>query len=275
MKLIRTIRQDLVNGFRNSRSRRIFFLAFFILICTIKVIDMSKYISPGQRFGICGFLARGILGGVLKVSTGINEPIDIPIEWITTMLFIPYIIGDFINSDMQGFGQHRMIKTGRVRWWIGKMVWLLANTCTFACYFYFIPLAVVYIARGDLVELEWDSLMYTSEFSIMSDKDFIILAVVMPVLCMLAISFVTMFISLCTNSSVAFMCVSIYLMLGVFICNNAFIGNQMMLLRNRMLEPEGIDVGTSIAVDIILIIGCLFGSFFYVKNKDFIQKNVY
>lgn len=215
MKLIRTIRQDLVNGFRNSRSRRIFFLAFFILICTIKVIDISKYISPGQRFGICGFLARGILGGALKVSTGINEPIDIPIEWITTMLFIPYIIGDFINSDMQGFGQHRMIKTGRVRWWIGKMVWLLA------------------------------------------------------------ISFVTMFISLCTNSSVAFMCVSIYLMLGVFICNNAFIGNQMMLLRNRLFEPEGMDVGTSIAVDIILIIGCLLGSFFYVKNKDFIQKNEY
>lgn len=250
---------------------RILFYALVIIILTYTGILEVDWMNMNS-YGWAGIISGKLLCGVeeYNIQYGSLNP---PIEWITMMMIVIYVFADYLYDDMNGFGVQKITRLGKNRWFVSKCIWIVEEAIICVSLLYLIPLIVTYLKYGSIVSASRDELLnLTGFYGMLKDKsNFYLSFVFVPAFCCLTIAVWTAVLGMLLEPAKAFMCMSIYIVVGVYYMSPYLIGNQMMLSRNPYINPDGSGVMESLWIDIVLIIGGFVCGYLYVSNKDYIE----
>ena len=262
--------QDVLYGLRKSRGK---YFGFFFFMSAI-VIGKCFLLKQGQygEFGMFGILACDIIRGIPTYIPAGDNQIVIPAYWIIMLLFIPFILGDYCEEDMKGLGLYKIVLSGRKKWWISKFVWMVLSCIVYLVIFYGTQFVITAIFNHGITKADDEAWLHLLGYSdMLTDKfTFVSHMIIAPSLCILTFFLWSGILGMIIGSVNAFTIITIYVILGIFYTSPYFIGNQLMLLRSSYFDTQGITMGNSILIDLILIIGGFLIGNSYIQNKNLI-----
>lgn len=268
--MIRVMIQDTGYGIRKNGKRIALFAVFMFLIVLAKCFYAGAIHRTG--YGTFGLLCLNILQGMSEYIPAEEASFSLPTTWLLMVFFIFYIQGDYVRQDLSGFGLQRMVRIGGGRWWLSKCVWLLATAALYMGILYGMQFLLAWIMNGGIVLPKDDIWIYEAGFSdlLANGVEFWLYTVVVPCLCVTALSVWSVVLSLLWDPVKSFLCATAYMTLGILFLNPFFIGNQLMLARSDYVTADGYSAVMSLAIDLTLIVGGVLSGYAYIKNRNFL-----
>ncbi len=124
-----------IYGIKQNRYKYILFLIYMIIFSVAQCFYYNS-LQMGRYYGIYGMLCTTTLSGLAEYIPDMFEQIKFPAGWVILTSFIPYILGDYVESDLHGMGIQKLILLGRKKWWLEKCVWLFMSAIIYCLIFY-------------------------------------------------------------------------------------------------------------------------------------------
>lgn len=273
---LRQIIYDAGHGIYHNRNRYlpviVFFLTFnFICYYQINLMRQLGYIT--QRTGFFEYLMYYTEG--MRVYIPSETPFRIPFAWLSVYILNAWVIGDYVQSDLYGFGMQMLVRyQKRIRWAIGKLGYILISVLTvWGMVFLSCGLFNIITAKGHFsLSKEIWAMFYGIHAEQFSNLEIVLGVFVLPILTSAVLSVFQIFLSLMTKPSYGFLATTVYLIFSAYWKSYFLIGNYAMFLRNAKLCENGIEQNTALIVlSILLVVGA---SLFFVlfRRYDILER---
>lgn len=188
---------------------------------------------------------------------------SLPIQWMVLQVLIAYLIGSYPLYDLQNYGINLLVRVkSREKWWLGKVIWTIESVIMvyFIGYLILGYITLVSGGRFDEVRIEASALLF-ADYSVFNQIGILMIAVVMPMLTSITVSFLQLLLTFCFDSVVAFAIIFFILIISVFYAGPIWIYENGMGIRLYELVINGSFIERMIGmiiVDVaIIVIGCL------------------
>lgn len=244
--------------------------------------DMSLYIKKGLidsrlSYGECVVY---IFRGMKEFIPSPKNPFEVPTEFLLLNIFLAFIIGNYPMKNIHEFGMLTLIRSNnRLLWWLSKCLWNIASVITFYIMIY-VGIAITYITHigvtnDNIVQLNAKVIKYVLQTgnNQIDSKMLIISAIILPIATSIAISMLQMMLAFFIKPIVSYMVtVSIYIF-SAYYMKWFMIGNYMMMYRNKSINENGMQIGKSLMIDIIIFTVSIITGYVYFKRYDVLSKD--
>ncbi|MBE5943678.1 MAG: hypothetical protein E7258_02035 [Lachnospiraceae bacterium] len=276
--IFRFVSHDLNEGIIRYRKRYLLIILVAIISCFM--LDRStEYITTTYggywtplEYGINLFLGRYPF--VYRPDS--MDTFTVPFVWILTYILLAFVIGDYVQKDMQGYGMYMMLKSKkRSYWWISKCVWCVIVNLVYFGLIWLTYISYAWMKNGDIAiykNLFIRSNYFGWRFEDKSVGFLIMMVVVMPILVGVVQSIIQIFLSVVFDATVTMVFVAGGLVLSCYYGNPLIPHGYGMLLRyykdesNPDFVPNDIQSGIVILLTMIVIATVVGYVFFRRKN---------
>lgn len=225
----------------------------------------------GSAFDCAVFIYRGMHVYI----PADNEIFPIPMLWLMLQIVIAFLIISYPTQDLYAYGIQVLTRAkSRKLWWLSKCVWNLISVLLF--YFMgFIVIIIFSLLSGDpSFALNEQSNIMINEFVIQSvpySKVFTAVFV-LPVLTSCAVSLLQMVLNFILQPIYSYLVVISLLLASAYYSSPFLIGNYSMLLRNEIVYEGGVNTTIGMAVNLLIMLFCIFFGMHYLKRYDILKK---
>lgn len=217
------------------------YIIFAIFITLQLLFTLPIVMESSEKVGFMDLIIY-IFSGSTPFVKDVDKTFQIPIIWCAFILYISYINQDYLLKDRFDFGQLTLIQMrSRINWWLGKCFWLLLNLVILFCILCVVTALFVSITSGDISFLNNNTCYLLSNISVegVSIPILLFTALLMPFVCMFAISILQFLIQLFIDPIISYIFVGALTITSVYFDNNFFFLNGMMMKRNILFSDNG------------------------------------
>lgn len=205
-----------------------------------------------------------------------NERFEIPFLWIVFHLYLAFIIGNYPQKDLLGYGQNILIRVKcRTKWWFSKCGWACLSV---VCYYIICWLSIIIVTActGSLSlspSIDINALLNRLNVSNINSNQLILAVVLLPLLTSIAITLVQILISFILKPLLSYICISVFLVVSIYYYNPFLIGNFSVLCRHEIFKANGINTYFGVSFCIVIILSVLILGKYYFNKYDILNKN--
>ena len=225
---------------------------FYIPVALTALFSLAAFYRLGNAIldGACrptlaDFLLDFFKGMKVYTPGSMQDRFTIPPFFLVFHLYIAFLTARYPLSDLSGYGRQIMLRgNSRAKWWSAKFIWCMANTAV--CYALVLAAAFLFsLVTGHPTG------QYTPEINIQVSEIatgrlpagmFWVVALVLPMVCSMALSALELAVSLFTKPWFGFVTAAVILALSAYFANGFFIGNYLMAMRSGYLMSGGMEI---------------------------------
>lgn len=201
---------------------------------------------------------------------------EIPFLWIVFHSYLAFIIGNYPQKDLLGYGQNILIRVkSRTKWWFSKCGWACLSVLSYyiICW---LSIIIVTAFTGSLsfsASIDITSLLNMLAVSDVNSNQLILTVVLLPFLTSITITLVQILISFILKPLLSYICVFVFLAVSIYFYSPFLIGNFSVVCRNDIFKVDGINTYVAILVCMVIILFVLIFGKHYFKKYDILNKN--
>lgn len=190
--------------------------------------------------------------------------LQLPIFWLLLVGGCMFFNLDYLLKDLTNAGQQIIIRSkNRIAWYLSKCVW---NLCSCGLYFIMIGATVVLfpLFTGGEITLRSNAtalMLIFEEARVepvpLSIADGLVVAFLLPLLTVSALSMLEMTLCLFVKPIVGFACCMVLLIVALFVSSPAILGNGAMAIRSAKILEAGIPAWAAAGIAGAAVIGCV------------------
>ncbi|MBP3620292.1 MAG: DUF2705 family protein [Lachnospiraceae bacterium] len=258
------LKYDLKNGI--VRQKMVYMVAFLLNgVALIKFDNIDKQLEYGP-YDCLAYLFEGMYPYVPNVGS----PFIVPIVWFSVMMIPAFLIGNYANNDLSGYGSHIILKSkNKSVWFASKVVWCLLSVIIYFLFLVVLTYGFSYLYGGK-TEVGIDKWkLCNGFFRNIAEKDVIVFTVIMPLITMITCSILQLAISLIVSTQAAYISIAAFYVMSAYFTNTLFVGNYSMMYKNEYISMgSGINLHNQCIVCGIIILISIAVSFVVVKKRD-------
>lgn len=264
---------DLKNGILSEWKKYVFLVVFVVLWCMrIRLGKRSIELLYSAQIGLsAGDYLLLIFRGMPVIHLSLDNIFIPDINWIILYLYLAFIVSYYPTKDLHGFGQFMLIRSKKRKyWWMSKCLWNVASVVLYHISI-FITVMLFSIFAGDF---SWDIqpnvlLYFGLDITNLNIFSTIGLFFVIPLVTSISVSLLQMAVSVIINPVMGVILVMVMYISSIYYCAFWLLGNYLMPVRNRALDPlEGIGSFNGIVLNGILLSLAVFAGYFCFSKKD-------
>ncbi len=282
MKLLRFVNYDICEGIIRFWKKYFLVIILGIIVCTLLEQETASFLEMwGKKwspleYGVYEFWGRY----PYQFNVDNKESFVVPFSWIIEYLLLAYCIGGYISEDMRGFGANLIVKSkSRILWWGSKCIWCILVNVLFFLLLWCTSIGYAWIISGN-AQFDMDqslmALYYGNVVASTSVREFMILAMIFPLLVGLIQSLFQMILSFYVNSATVMTLLSVMLVFTSYYANPLLVHGYAMITRyypndiNVDYKPLSMQFGVCyLFLILFLLIGC---GCFLIERKDILEK---
>lgn len=215
------------------------------------VLDYGQITQKSYELAVGDYMADFYKGVPPLIMRGDSEPFNIPALWSLYFIYFFAVVGQSFSQMWQSFEVQIALRcTSRKRWWVYQNYALWLETIGY--------LAVTYLtffgygmftgtemgAFHEEIQLEYNGL----NLSGMQEIRFWIVIVIVPFIVMLTFAYLQYAVSIKGNSLFGMIVSVVILVASVFACYPLFLGNYLMLVRQKEVMAGGVSVEMGVGI---------------------------
>jgi hypothetical protein len=273
------IRTDLIVGIVYSWKMYIPAFFIYIFVCLHFNNMLSSNISLGliqSKPSFADYIIEIFKGMERYDLTNRQSSFEVPVIWLLINIYLVYLVSSYPFNDLYGYGQQvLLLSKKRKQWWISKCIWNISTVLVF--YFVgYVVISIFSIFNGDIsMQLHSDINFEVSKVNTSGFKrnDFIIVAVVLPIITSIAISLFEMIVTLVCKPIISCILMICLLVVSAYSCSTFLLGNYLMILRsNSVIPSEGVEAQYGIGIAVFLSIFSIVIGYKIFRRLDIFEK---
>ncbi len=277
-EVISFIKHDIRSGILSKWKKLVPFILILLCFCIYMVYQCKESIESGLVEGMptTADMILFIFRGMREYVPELDPVFVIPVTWLLIQMYIAFVIGGYAYEDMGAYGQQFLLRsTKKGYWFFGKCIYCVVNVIGYYAVAYLI-IGICSLVFGTLsFQLTPDigNIMSDMDVTVISEKQFVMHLIVLPIMTSLNVSFIQMLLSLWIKPTLSFVFVMSYMTISAYWATPAMIGNFSMILRFSPVVMEGIRLTTALWVEGIVFFVFILASWVLMRRYDFIDKN--
>ena len=277
-EVISFIKHDIRTGILGKWKKLVPFILILFCFCIYLVYQCKESIESGLVEGMptTADMILFIFRGMREYVPELDPIFAIPVTWLLIQMYIAFVIGGYAYEDLGAYGQQFILRsTKKSHWFFGKCIYCVVNVIGYYVVAYFV-IGICSLVFGTLsFQLTPDigNIMSDMDVTVISEKQFVMHLIILPIMTSLNISFIQMLLSLWIKPTLSFVFVMSYMTISAYWATPAMIGNFSMILRFSPVVMEGIRLTTALWVEGIVFFVFILASWVLMRRYDFIDKN--
>lgn len=211
-----------------------------------------------------------------------GDKFSLPLTWFLVYFFLAYCIGDYINTDMGGFGMQMMVRSKKSSiWWSSKFIWCILSTVLYFLFVYVSIIGYSWARYGDISNERHFFIFqtyYGGMFGNMTLNKMMFISVFLPVLAGIVQSLCQMVLTIVFDATKSLAVIAGILVIVCYYGNKFLPHGYAMTYRyyvesaNSGVSPLSADFG--IKYLIILCVILFVTGYFLLRRKDILENNI-
>ena len=211
----------------------------------------------------------------LKYLSGMDE-YYIPPAWILWLFIIFLAPLDYPGKSKNLWGCQYIIRMNKSYWWFSKCIYtVFVNLWSFSIYI--ITVVAFCLANGYVISFKYNESIYEYLFgnmvkvngSIFTEWNNIVGLIMLPIVAIIAISYIQLLLSVYVNPVIAYACTIIGLMISAYDSKFCLLGNSLMAVRLSLFTANGVKIENALVFCIVVCITVIVIGLILVKKYDF------
>lgn len=265
--LHKVVSYDLRVGNRQIAARYLVSAAIIIFLCGLLVEEGKIEGISGSFWDLC----VSFFGGVEEYNRlDRNSQFRLPVFLILHQFFMLFLVGSYPKENMERNGIHVFTECGdRKKWWLSKCIWVAVNISVYyAMTYIFLKLLAVGIEKYATVIRSSELIVQAGGMGVELLANLFLL----PLLASIAMGMIQLFIGIFLKPIWGYVIICFLVVLSAYKTNIWFIGNHIMMLRNRFFSAGKIGLTEGVCVDLFIIALCLILGSLFIQRYDIISK---
>ncbi|MGE8057066.1 hypothetical protein ACQKOD_24795 [Bacillus mycoides] len=268
LKVLKNIlKRDLLHGIYNNQYK---YLTFIMFILLLSISNGNAIKNEGGNIVDLFFVNYKDMG----YAMGIGEMNRLPIIWILINVFVAFIIGDFIKTDLKNNAVYVLTRTKSFKeYWISKVLWVFINVL-----FLYVGLFIITYFTGCLFinnSIEWSSLSNILIKNMLvqdiTAKEFMVSLFLLYFTTSFTISLLQINLTLFIKSRYSFLIIILTACLSIFIDNQMFPAIHSMILKHNYFDSiHELTILKSIIYNIVFSSIAIYSGYKIITKKDII-----
>lgn len=258
------------------------FVIIFItsIILTVLFCNESQNILKANDNNTISFLDCLIhqFRGMEEYKKNSNKAFDVSDSYLIWNFIIAVMVASYPSKDIEGIGKNILILSkSRVKYWISKVIWMsisvvLSYAAIIVGALSGIVLSNLILGNKMIFSFDVNTTLFYRSFNIEYNDDMklvlLIQVVILPIISWITIFLLQMLIQYVFNPVIGYIYVICVLVLSAYYMKFYWIGNNLMLYRNKVINPSGINVYISICFEIGMIAFFFVGGVIIFRRKE-------
>ncbi|MEI3375767.1 MAG: hypothetical protein V8R00_07545 [Coprococcus catus] len=275
MKLFKIVLIDWKISVRKKLRYIVLILVSYINCCQFKTGYLDAGIRCDKIFlaDCLAFMQQGVQP--LKYLSGMDE-YYIPPAWILWLFIIFLAPLDYPGKSKNLWGCQYIIRMNKSYWWFSKCIYtVFVNLWSFSIYI--ITVVAFCLANGYVISFKYNESIYEYLFgnmvkvngSIFTEWNNIVGLIMLPIVAIIAISYIQLLLSVYVNPVIAYACTIIGLMISAYDSKFCLLGNSLMAVRLSLFTANGVKIENALVFCIVVCITVIVIGLILVKKYDF------
>lgn len=185
-----------------------------------------------------------------------DEPFKVPIFWMILQILPALLVATYPADDLHGYAINTLLRAkSRSLWWLAKCAWTVLTICAFytLCLLLVLVLSLL-TGTGSFTPSCLINLFINGIDTSLLSSWSLVLALLVPLFVSIALSLVQVLLSFVIKPVLSFIVVMAYLLVSAYFFSPLLMGDYSMLLRNALVNPDGLSSLTMIAVSVMVAI---------------------
>ena len=258
---------DLRVGNRQVAVRYLVSVAVIVFLCGLLAEECKIEGTSGSFLDLC----FSFFGGIEEYNRlDRNSQFRLPVFLMLHQFFMLFLVGSYPKENMEKNGIHVFTECGdRIKWWLGKCTWVAMNiSLYYAVTYMFLKVMAVGIAKNTNATGNSEILIQAGGMS----GEFLANLFLLPLLASLAMGMIQLMAGIFLKPIWGYVIICFWVVLSAYKTNVWFIGNHIMMLRNRFFSAGKIGLMEGVCVDLFIIVMCLILGSLFMQRYDIISK---
>ncbi len=238
----------------------------------------SQY-TPEIFYGSFGDMIMYVFRGMEEYVPHNMQQFQVPVTYLLINIGVAVFVGNQTARDLEDFGKLQLLRYhNRTVWWLGKCLWCVVHILIFYGMLY---MGLLFAMFANIRHLElsgirdifqihtyiYNNVFYCQMPMTNSVGTVLLIAVLMPMVTSIALSFLQMCLEMLLSPSVVMVLLMGIDVLSAFFMKWCWLGNYMMIFRYNFINPNGVcwqlglEIDVCVAVLAIFIGNILFGRY--------------
>ncbi|MDD3279302.1 MAG: hypothetical protein PHG16_10555 [Lachnospiraceae bacterium] len=258
---------DLKNGWRRNRVR-------FAVACVLLLF------LGGMSYRACAFGSWKISLWDMLIWAFLGEPpyvmakeniFRFPTVIFLFQLYLFFCLGSYPLQNLAREGQKYMLLCrSRSKWWLSKCLWVAVSVL---CY-YMLFVGLLFLIRL-LFGTQGNAQVSLTEFpqysAAFTTPELLLNVLLLPLMMSIALSLLQLFISIMLSLQLAYLANILLLGISVYWFTPFMPGNYLMLLRNRLVTPDGVTFWQGCVTAAVISIFSIAIGLHHMKTHDILS----
>lgn len=272
-------KSDWYAGFKCRKIYYVLIMLVNIILTFFIISRFNRLVENGRLTGtysVTDVIMQWFIGS-LPVDRKQFNTIDLSEQYMFIVIGLASLIGNYAVRDLNGNGIQIMIRTGRRKWIISKIIWNVCSVLVFFIFIYgFSYIACVLSPYGNSgVSLNIKCAELTGYECYDLRKIYAVnsfLIMMMPFFSALALAMFQMMISLIFSPLISYMLVIIQMIISMFSLSDLLQCNGFMIIKTSVFHAGGTSFSGIITVSVLVWIISALISYIYIKNTDILPS---
>lgn len=273
MRFIKFLQFDLYNGILKKYKSYLGFMFFIIVV----FVDCQAICRSFESSFSLGEYMMYLYGGIKRYVPTPGEPFKFPYLWLLNHLLILYFTLNYTSSDLNGFGQQTIYRSGsRLNWWLSKCSWQVISVTAYYFLAWIIITLLAIISRetlsfdvteralwfvdfGDTI-IPFENIRLTSEL------------LFLPLLFTISIGLMQLMLSIVFKPIIAYIISAAICIMSSHSQSLLLLGNYAMAVRSNRVISDGMNSSIGIVSMITLSLVCVVIGALRFRRYDILSK---
>lgn len=273
MRFIKLFKFDLNYGIIKAYKKYVAYLLLMIPVFFEFYVNINSFRI--KHFSYADVLMY-IFGGVKEYTPSLVDPFQIPYIWSLNHLLILYFILNYMNKDLEGFGQQTIYRSkSRNIWWFSKCITQIISVGLYYLLAWFELLILTLVLKGNAtlnLSSFISNIVYAGDKVISDNWNLSWELMLMPFLFTVSMSLIQMALCLFFRAVLSYV-VSVIVCISSSYCLSPFlIGNYSMPIRSDKIVSNGVNMEIGVIILILIAAAGVIVGLFKFKKQNILSK---
>lgn len=265
--LNRVIVFDCKSGFLENRMKWVVAVFMFAFLSNGAIRNCLILNEEMGYWGYLTYLFQG-MPEYVKTETSIFQ---LPVSWFLYYGYLFFLVGFYPVSSLYSCGKKTLVLSGdRKKWIMSKYLWTALSVLA-----YYVVMCLVLLlssmCMGNLgAGINAMKLVFGINMNAIEPIQILCVWLILPILISVSLAYIQLTVAICLNALIGYTVSIVTLVVSVYWMHPLFLGNYLMVIRNKLICINGMDMAFGFwGCGAIIILSILIGCCCFVKKDIF------